>query len=216
MDKIYLERRKKKNYTSYRLNKRIDIVINSLKEFIDNNKSSILDVGMADGQMLNNIVNHFGLKYAIGIDISKDAIRSTGQLNRIRVAQANFINLPFKDGIFDVVVASAVVEHIKDVNIALKEAFRVLRSGGLLCITLPNPVYDWFNSKLVTTYHVRRYSLKKIKKVLQDHGFEIVKAGHFMFCPFVKVIFSSHLERILKRLRLDFLLFNHITIGRKT
>lgn len=215
MDKIYLERRKKDNCTSYRLNKRTEVIISSLNEFINNGVNSILDVGTADGIMLYKIANHFNIRRAVGIDVSDEALRIAGQLSRIKVSLGSFVNLPFKDETFDIVLASAVLEHIEDGDAALKEAYRVLTKSGLFCITLPNPFYDWINSKLVKTYHVRRYRLKDITCIMESYGFKIVKACHFMLWPFGKVFFSEPILKFIKFLGLDFLLFNHITIGLK-
>ena len=46
-------------------------------------------------------------------------------------------SLPFADRVFDAVVAAEVVEHIPDLDRALKEAARVLRPGGLLVVSVP-------------------------------------------------------------------------------
>jgi len=43
--------------------------------------------------------------------------------------------LPFVDASFDVVFARAVLHHMKDLEVAVKECFRVLRPGGLFMAT---------------------------------------------------------------------------------
>jgi len=215
MDEIYLKRRQKKSYTSYRLEKRIEAIIDSLKGYTSNSFNFILDVGTADGKMLKRIATHLNIKKAIGIDISKEAIKIANQQKNIRVSLGNFIDLPFKEGVFDVLLASAVVEHIEDVDSVLKESYRVLKNGGLFCVTLPNPFFDWINSKLVKTYHIRRYWLKEIMHIMENFGFRIVKAHYFMLCPFGQLPFAISIEKFFRFLRLDFLLFNHITIGKK-
>jgi SAM-dependent methyltransferase len=45
--------------------------------------------------------------------------------------------LPFRDGAFDAVKATEVLEHVPDVGRALAECRRVLRPGGHLVITAP-------------------------------------------------------------------------------
>lgn len=216
MDKIYLERRKGKNYTSYRLNERTGVIIDGLGEFITGGANSILDVGTADGIMLHKIADYFNIKCAVGIDVSQEALKIASQQSGIRLSFGNLVNLPFKNDTFDIVLASAVLEHIKDGESALKECYRVLKRNGLFCVTLPNPAYDWINSRLVKTYHVSRYGLKDIKHIMASNGFKIVKAYHFMLWPFGRAFFSDALLRFIRFLRLDFLLFNHITVGLKT
>jgi SAM-dependent methyltransferase len=46
--------------------------------------------------------------------------------------------LPFRDGMFDRVVAESVLEHVRDQPTALAESHRVLRPGGGLFLTTPN------------------------------------------------------------------------------
>jgi SAM-dependent methyltransferase len=45
--------------------------------------------------------------------------------------------LPFRDGVFDAVKATELLEHVPDVARALAECRRVLRPGGHLVITVP-------------------------------------------------------------------------------
>src|SRR5207249_343731 len=45
--------------------------------------------------------------------------------------------LPFADGSFDTVLSTQVWEHVEDPGMAAREAFRVLRPGGHLVVTVP-------------------------------------------------------------------------------
>ena len=46
--------------------------------------------------------------------------------------------LPFKDNTFDVVFSVAVLEHVQNVDLAMRESVRVLRPGGILWANIPN------------------------------------------------------------------------------
>lgn len=215
MDKIYLKRRQQENYTGYRLNKRTDIIIDSLKGLLNNSVGAILDVGTADGKMLHRVATHFNIKCAVGIDTTQRGIEIANRLKNIKVLLGNFINLPFKDGIFDILLACAVLEHIEDINKALKESHRVLKNGGLFCLTVPNPFYDWFNSKLVKTYHLRRYRLRELMRIVEGYGFKIVKTYYFMLWPFGHFPLEKSIVKVIQFLKLDFMLFNQAIIGMK-
>ena len=54
----------------------------------------------------------------------------------VNVVRADATRLPFPDGAFDLVVSSAVWEHIDDVDAATREVGRVLRPGGLAVIQI--------------------------------------------------------------------------------
>jgi SAM-dependent methyltransferase len=51
--------------------------------------------------------------------------------------QSDALRLPFPDGAFDKVIISEVLEHIPADDAAIAEVARVLRSGGLLAVTVP-------------------------------------------------------------------------------
>lgn len=56
-----------------------------------------------------------------------------------RVIKASMLDLPYEDSSFDVVLSNGVfhnVSNLKEMEIALKEAGRVLRKNGCLCFNL--------------------------------------------------------------------------------
>ena len=47
--------------------------------------------------------------------------------------------LPLGDSVFDLVLCAETIEHVRDVQLLLSEARRVLRPGGALAVTTPAP-----------------------------------------------------------------------------
>lgn len=76
---------------------------------------------------------------------------------------ANLLELPFRRDCFDAVHCSEVLEHTNEPQAVIEEYFRVLRSGGRLCITVPmllaehQTPYDWWRP----TRFGLRYRLEK-------------------------------------------------------
>ena len=54
--------------------------------------------------------------------------------------QGDAQNLPFADQSFDLVVSCETIEHVPDVEAALREFWRIARHGGRLLLTTPNYV----------------------------------------------------------------------------
>ncbi|MBI5254048.1 MAG: class I SAM-dependent methyltransferase [Euryarchaeota archaeon] len=89
--------------------------------------AKILEVGCGNGKTLSQLL---GRGYdAVGIDISREALKSGG---RNLVSDARY--LPFPNSSFDVVVCRFVLEHLYEEERiqAIAEMRRVLRRSGLL------------------------------------------------------------------------------------
>ncbi len=56
----------------------------------------------------------------------------------IKQVDINLEPLPYADDSFDLVTCTEVVEHLENYHALLREAFRVLRPGGLLVLSTPN------------------------------------------------------------------------------
>lgn len=72
-------------------------------------------------------------------------------------------NLSFADGTFDMIVSNDVYEHVPDFEVALREAHRVLRSGGALVATIP--------------FHLGPRTTRRAR--LTDAGVEHLEPAHY-------------------------------------
>ena len=110
----------------------------------------VLDIGSGPGflcEEMSEIVGCHGA--AVGIDISRDLVglcdgRKHARWLSYEVGDATKLDQP--DASFDVVVCTQVAEYIPDVDVALSEAFRVLRPGGrTIFITTDWDALVWFS-----------------------------------------------------------------------
>jgi len=76
--------------------------------------------------------------YGVDIDLER-AAQAHHLLPHIVVAPAE--QLPFAPGSFDVVLLHEVIEHVGDDRQVVREAHRVLASGGRMVIFAPNRLY---------------------------------------------------------------------------
>lgn len=69
----------------------------------------------------------------------------------------NMLNLPFQEGIFDLVIANHVLEHVSDDLIALNEIHRIIKPGGYAVLQTPySPLlHRTFSDKGIKTLKAR-------------------------------------------------------------
>ena len=141
---------------------------------VTDRRPRILDVGCGTGANLI-LLSRFG--DAEGVDVSPDALafcRERG-LNNVRLGSAE--ELPYEDGIFDLVTAFDVVEHMDDDVAGLREMRRVLRPGGRVLLFVPTFMFLWGVQDEVS-HHRRRYRLSELRRAVTQAGFEVERTTY--------------------------------------
>jgi ubiquinone/menaquinone biosynthesis C-methylase UbiE len=103
---------------------------------------SVLDIGCGSGLAARTIANLAGFSGIVtGVDLSPYLIatatrlaREEGVAERTEFRTGDVHRLDFASGSFDAVIAHTLLSHVEDPLAVVKEAARVLRSGGLLGI----------------------------------------------------------------------------------
>jgi len=114
-------------------------------------RGTLLDVSCGGGQLLVALAED-AVRFTslAGIDLSHTRVTAALRELAARPALEGRVSielgnadhpLPFPDASFDVVVCSAVLEHVVDVFGCMDELARVCRSGGCLILTVPNICY---------------------------------------------------------------------------
>ncbi|RMH81214.1 MAG: methyltransferase domain-containing protein [Acidobacteria bacterium] len=90
-----------------------------------------LDVGTGTGEVL--LKSKSGLR--VGIDLSLDMLKvAKNKCPRCAFILADAENIPFKDESFELITLSLVYRHLLNREDFLKEARRLLKEGGELCL----------------------------------------------------------------------------------
>lgn len=129
-----------------------------------------LDVGFYFGSLHKKIKKIVPKENLYGIDTV-----TKGKLGKnFKKADAEK-KIPFKNNLFDTIVAGEVIEHLHKPEIFVKESNRVLKIGGTAIITTPNR--DSFINRVFKSYfaplHFTLFNRKELHKLLTDNGFEI-------------------------------------------
>jgi len=111
----------------------------------------MLDLGCGTGEIARAAAA--AGRQVTGCDISELMLRSatsqdsTGAVEWVQL-DARWRRLPFSAATFDAVVAASVLEYVDQPSVALSECARVLRPGGVLICTVPDPRHPvrWLES----------------------------------------------------------------------
>jgi len=105
------------------------------------NAQSILDGGCGDGRLTYYLAKKTGCE-VIGVDLSQSGFRKAKKLaykasvkHLVRCIKGDATHLNFPNGQFDVAILSHSLHHIEDPPAALREVYRVLRSGGTIMVS---------------------------------------------------------------------------------
>ena len=163
----------------------------------------VLEIGVGAGVDFSNWVDA-GAE-ATGVDLTEAGLEHTrkqlglvdAQPGQYELIRADAENLPFEDGMFDLVYSWGVLHHTPDTPKAFAEAFRVLRPGGAIkAMVYHTPSWTgwmlWgihgllrgrpFKSPKRIVYErlespgTKAYSSREISELLSGTGFEDISA----------------------------------------
>lgn len=152
----------------------------------------ILDVGCGTGANLE-LLGEYG--EAEGVDVSPDALafcRARG-LSRVKLGEAE--KLPYEDNSFDLVTGLDVVEHLDDDVAGLSEMRRVLRPDGRALLFVPAFMFLWGVQDDVS-HHRRRYTIPRLRKVVEEAGFEVERATYANISFFAPILVGRALMKV--------------------
>ncbi len=145
----------------------------------------VIDLGCGTGRHVLELAKSPATVF--GADISRhdlrvgrfllEIMRREGDVRaRVHWLQTAGERLPFVDGAFDRVICTETLEHVDDELVLAKELVRVLKPGGILCISVPDEYSEkvfWKLSKNYRTHaggHVRIFRRAQIVKLMRDAG----------------------------------------------
>lgn len=166
---------KEKNFTHRNL-------IGVLKKYVDGERK-ILDIGCGAGTVDFYLANQ--CHNVLGIDISTKAVGMCKKSAQVLDLEKNLkferLNFPKEKplGKFDIVICSEALEHLENDKEAIKVIFLLLRSGGIAIFSTPSKNAPLYRLGLAKKFdkrvgHLRRYSPKELKNLIERSGFSIL------------------------------------------
>jgi ubiquinone/menaquinone biosynthesis C-methylase UbiE len=152
----------------------------------------------------------------VGIEYTEElAELAAERFPDLEIIQGDCEALDVPDQSYDVAIAAAVIEHVPDPVRMVREAKRVLRCGGILVLTSPDPFWEHIATMVG---HLRRdqhhevMNLQQLTSLLRDEDLHIVRAEKFMLSP-IGMPLEFAVERTFRFLRLDCLLANQLVVA---
>lgn len=143
----------------------------------------VLDIGCGSSRILRDLGG------AVGLDILFPKLRYMRRY-ALPLVQGSIFALPFREGSFDVVVCSEVIEHIPAGPAPFAEVARVQRPGGRLVLGTPD-YGRWTWRVFETLYrrvapggyaddHITRYTHPELVALVTGFGYRYVRTDHVL------------------------------------
>lgn len=135
-----------------------------------------LDIGCATGMLLEHIrESGWNVK---GVEICSASAEYGRKKRGLEIYNGTFEEAAYEDEMFSVVHSSHLIEHLTDPAGFVREAFRVLKPGGLFITTTPNTASfqamitgkEW---RSAIADHMYLFSLKNLKMLIKAGGFSV-------------------------------------------
>ncbi|MFH1162124.1 MAG: class I SAM-dependent methyltransferase [Candidatus Jorgensenbacteria bacterium] len=144
------------------------------RKIIPKDKRKVLIVGVHGGR------DFFYFKTE-GYDVRGQDLFPESDFGEIIVGNIEDVRLPEQS--FDVVVASAVIEHVNNDCMALKNIRRALKDDGIFIVCVP-----LYNDWEITHMHI--YSRESIRRLAESSGFSIQESFAYPNLFFFPAVFN--------------------------
>lgn len=195
-----------------------DLRITNLARFIykkiKDKKGDLIDIGAGNGLVLR-FFRQKGFEVS-GMELSPDlceAMKKNPQMKEIKVFQGD-ISQKRGEAEYDIVLASDVIEHVRDDKKALYNLFSFLKPGGYLVITVPAHSH-LFGKRDKLWGHFRRYDKNYLVKQLSTLPGEITATTYWNFVGYFAYFYYEKVlgKPVKENFRYSFSLLSRIFRG---
>lgn len=176
------------------VSRRLELLYELLPEFYDT-RANLLEIGCGNGASLSLVAQRFN--NCLGVDINDDHQQEFEQLNEQNTNcsfKVHNIEEEVVSGNFNRLMSFEVIEHLLNEN-SVKNYYKSLQSNSLVAISVPNKwwIFEIHGAKIPGFRHkrvpllswmprfiheplanARIYSKSRIRKLMQNAGFEII------------------------------------------
>jgi len=166
----------------------IDGILDALKG-LDN--KAVLEVGVGSGRIGSALLEKVPLWF-VGVDLSKEMLelakaKMSSYKQKFDLILGDAEHLPFMNGSFDAVVCISTMHYLADSETSLIEFSRILKEKGTFVygdLTIHESDHNNFLDvleRMLSRVHTRYYKSSEMEKLLENHGFHILKVKIFPY-----------------------------------
>jgi len=158
-------------------------IIKDLDDILPGKEASVLDIGCAKGGLLITMQQH-GYQHLTGLDPSPNCVQQVRQQG-IRAIQGglfaeNFGTEQLEDR-YDCVILSHILEHVVDLQTAVRRTVPLVKPGGFLYIEVPDAArytryyvapYSYFELE-----HINHFDRQALDNLMSEYAGDLTAAG---------------------------------------
>ena len=159
----------------------------AIRKLLPKRMEKFADIGGGYGRLANEYLKR--ARKVIIFDYSKSELKQAKEIygDKVETRAGDIYKLPFKDGELDGLMMIRVTHHLKDMDKALSELYRVLKPGGVAVIEVANKRTLPKMARFVTG----RSKVNPFDKKVANYK-EIAKDGFYNYHPkYVEELFAS-------------------------
>jgi len=138
----------------YETSRRTELVFGRLLEGVKLEGAQFLDAGSGGGHF-SALAARRGA-HVVSMDMGLNLLAGVARRCQSQRAVGSTLELPFKDGAFDIVLSTEVLEHTPEPIVGLRELTRVVKPGGRLILTTPGRLWQPV-VRAASALHLRPY-----------------------------------------------------------
>ena len=216
----YATGRKNNRALKYRLWRRTQEVKNAIKGYLSYEAKNIIDLGTADGEMIFELSKSFPKTKFTGIEYNRELVQIANEtkMRNVNIIEGDVNEISQLDNQkYDVVIATAIIEHVDNPELFMQNVFNLLNKHGILILTAPDPFWEkiaTFVGHLHDEQHNEVPNLKRLKELSEKTSLKVELLKKFMISP-IGLIYEEKIEKLFRSFGLSFMMANQLLIARK-
>jgi len=145
---------------------------NLIKRYITD-ETAFLEIGCGDMSLRRFLPS--GIYYnAFDLELNEYFLIKKLNDPYVNIAIASAENIPLDDDVASLIVATETFEHIPNIEQAIREIYRISKSGAMLLCTIPNNYCYKYQKKGPHSGHIHNWTFNGFINFMNDFGFKLI------------------------------------------